>query len=94
MVVVLPTDIYSQSNYTNNNSVTNRLLSVETFINNGSFHIDTEGETEYNFYNLKKFVNAGLFSFNQNIVVENSQADGNGELTTDAKPHDTFDNQL
>ena len=94
MVVVLPTDIYSQSNYTNNNSVTNRLLSVETFINNGSFHIDTEGETEYNFYNLKKFVNAGLFSFNQNIVVENSQAGGNGELTIDAKPLDTFDNQV
>ena len=92
--VVSPAGGYSQTVFTNNNSVTNKLLSVETFLNNGKFHIDTENETEYNFFGLKKFVNAGLFRFNQNIVIENSQTIEEGELTSKVIPLEVFDNQV
>ena len=90
---LLTESVYSQSSYTNNNSVTNQLLSAENFINNGNFHIDIEGEADYNFFNLKKFVNAGLFRFNQNLVLENSETNEDGD-STDTIPLELFNNQV
>ena len=42
--------------FTNNNSITNKLLSVEKFVNNGKFYITLDDGIEYNFFNLKKFI--------------------------------------
>ena len=50
-------NILGQNEYTNNNAVTNKLLSVQTFINNGKFHIDVENGVDFNFYNLEYFNN-------------------------------------
>ena len=44
--------------FTNNNSITNKLLSVEKFVNNGKFYINLDDGVEYNFFNLKKFINS------------------------------------
>ena len=38
--------------FTNNNSITNKLLSVDVFENTGKFYIKTDKETEYNFFDL------------------------------------------
>lgn len=79
--------------FTNNNSITNKLLSVDVFENTGKFYIKTDKETEYNFFDLKKFVNSGLFQFNQNLVIENSVPLSEG-LLPERKPLEVFENKV
>ena len=67
-----PTVFSDDSVFTNNNAITNKLLSVESFINNGKFYINLDDGVEYNFFNLKKFVNSGHFEFNQDLVVQDT----------------------
>ena len=45
--------------FINNNVVTNKLLSVEKFVNNGKFHISLEDQSNYNFFNLQTLENSG-----------------------------------
>ena len=80
--------------FTNNNSITNKLLSVEKFVNNGKFYITLDDGVEYNFFNLKKFVNTGLFEFNQNLIIEDTVPAEGGSLNPEVKPLDSFENKV
>ena len=80
--------------FTNNNSVTNKLLSVEKFINNGKFYVKLDDDIEYNFFNLKKFVNSGLFEFNQNLVIEDTIPAEGGTINPEVEPLDSFENKV
>jgi len=80
--------------FTNNNSITNKLLSVEKFVNNGKFYITLDDGIEYNFFNLKKFINSGLFEFNQNLVIEDTVPAEGGSINPEVKPLDLFENKV
>ena len=80
--------------FTNNNSITNKLLSVEKFVNNGKFYITLDDGVEYNFFNLKKFINSGLFEFNQNLVIENTDPAEGGSINPEVEPLDSFENKV
>ena len=80
--------------FTNNNSITNKLLSVEKFVNNGKFYITLDDGVEYNFFNLKKFVNSGLFEFNQNLVIEDTIPAEGGTINPEVAPLDSFENKV
>ena len=80
--------------FTNNNSITNKLLSVEKFVNNGKFYITLDDGVEYNFFNLKKFVNSGLFEFNQNLVIEDTVPAEGGSINPEVEPLDSFENRV
>ena len=80
--------------FTNNNSITNKLLSVEKFVNNGKFYITLDDGVEYNFFNLKKFINSGLFEFNQNLVIEDTVPAEGGSINPEVKPLDLFENKV
>jgi hypothetical protein len=80
--------------FTNNNSITNKLLSVEKFVNNGKFYITLDDGVEYNFFNLKKFVNSGLFEFNQNLVIEDTLPVEGGSINPEVEPLDSFENKV
>ena len=80
--------------FTNNNSITNKLLSVEKFVNNGKFYITLDDGVEYNFFNLKKFVNSGWFEFNQNLVIEDTVPAEGGSINPEVEPLDSFENRV
>ena len=55
--------------FVNNISLTNKLLTVSKFLNNGKFHLNLEDGVDYNFYDLKSFENSGQFQFNNNLSI-------------------------
>jgi hypothetical protein len=83
-----------ESVFTNNNSITNKLLSVEKFVNNGKFYIKLDDGTEYNFFNLRKFVNSGLFEFNQNLIIEETVPVEGGSLNPVVQSLASFENRV
>ena len=89
-----PTVFSDDSVFTNNNAITNKLLSVESFINNGKFYINLDDGVEYNFFNLKKFVNSGHFEFNQDLVVQDTVPAMGGSITPEVAPLDLFENKV
>ena len=93
-VGVRGTGYSDESVFTNNNSITNQLLSVEKFVNNGKFYINLEDGVEFDFFNLKKFVNSGLFEFNQDLVIENTVPVEGGILNPEVEPLSSFENTV
>ena len=89
-----PTVFSDESVFTNNNAITNKLLSVESFINNGKFYINLDDGIEYNFFNLKKFVNSGHFEFNQDLIVQDTIPAAGGAITPEVAPLDLFENKV
>ena len=84
-------NILGQNEYTNNNAVTNKLLSVQTFINNGKFHIDVENGVDFNFYNLENFENTGHFQFNNNLSINSTPS---GQNINSRKALKKFNNKV
>ena len=83
-----------ESVFTNNNSITNKLLSVEKFVNNGKFYINLEDGLEFDFFNLKEFVNSGLFGLNQDLVLENTVPAEGGNINPVVEPLASFENTV
>ena len=83
-----------ESVFTNNNSITNKLLSVEKFVNNGKFYINLEDGLEFDFFNLKEFVNSGLFELNQDLVIENTVPAEGGNINPVVEPLASFENTV
>ena len=82
-----------EDEFVNNISLTNKLLSVSKFLNNGKFHLNLEDGVDYNFYNLKSFENSGQFQFNNNLSINNTSS-RNNESGEDRVPLESFKNNV
>ena len=80
--------------FINNNVVTNKLLSVKEFINNGKFNIEIDKQSNYNFFNLQSIENSGSIEVNQNLVIENSLPPSNQNGLIETKPLKRFNNRV